>query len=114
MIWRLTIVMAVIAAAWLLIRIWERRPVSADQSLPSGLTLVTGVDCRLCPLAVAAADDAGIPVSVVDISEMSDSGIRSLPTALVADRRGMVVARRSGRSAIGAMDELISLARSVA
>lgn len=114
MIWRLALVIAVIGAAWIAVRIWERRPAWSARPLASGLTLVTGADCRLCPLAVAAVGDAGIAVSIVDISEAADPSIKSIPTALVADAHGRVIARRSGRSAITAMPELISLARSVA
>ena len=114
MIWRLAIVLAVVAGAWAEVRIWERRPVGSPTSLPLGLTLVTGAGCRLCPLAVDAASVAGIPVSIVDISNLADPAIRSLPTALVADRHGSIVARRSGRSAISSMPELIAMARSVA
>jgi hypothetical protein len=114
MIWRLALVIAAIGVAWVTVAIWERRRVSSHRPLASGLTLVTGADCRLCPLAVAAVGQAGIPVSIVDISDAADPSIKSIPTALVADADGRVIARRSGRSAITAMPELISLARSVA
>jgi hypothetical protein len=114
MIWRLAVVLAVVAAAWVAVRIWERRPVGSSLSLPLGLTLVTGADCRLCPLAVDAASGAEIPLSIIDVAKLADPAIKSLPTALVADRRGTIVARRSGRSAITGMPELIALARSVA
>lgn len=114
MIWRLIVLSAVVVVAWVAVAAWERRPIRGTRLLSSGLTLVTGADCRLCPLAVAAADGAGIDVSVVDVSDFEDSSIRSLPTALVADRQGIVIARKSGRAVIASMPELISMARSVA
>lgn len=114
MIWRTALVVAVIGAAWLVVMLWERRATSGIRPLVSGLTLVTGADCRLCPQAVAAVHGAGIPVSIIDIADAADPSIRSIPTAFVADASGRVIARRSGRSAITAMPELISLARSIA
>ena len=111
---RLVLVVVVIGVAWLFVMFWERRVRPARHVLASGLTLVTGADCRLCPHAVAAVDGAGIPVAIIDIAEAADPSIRSLPTAFVTDAGGRVIARRSGRSAITAMPELISLARSVA
>lgn len=114
MIWRVFVVVVVVGAAWLAVMAWERRRVPSPRRPVPGLTLVTGADCRLCPLAVAAVGDAGIPVSIVDIADAADPSIRSIPTAFVADADGRVIARRSGRSAIAAMPELISLARSVA
>ncbi len=113
MIWRIALVVVVVGAAWLAVTLWERRTTSRLRLPGSGLTLVTGTDCRLCPQAVAAVGDAGIPVSIVDIADAGDPSIRSIPTAFVADAGGRVIARRSGRSAITAMPELIALARSV-
>lgn len=114
MIWRVVVVVVVVGAARLAVMAWERRRVQSPRRLGTGLTLVTGADCRLCPLAVAAVGDAGIPVSIVDIADTADPGIRSIPTAIVTDADGRVIARRSGRSAIASMPELISLARGVA
>lgn len=114
MIWRVALVLSAVVAAWLLLALWERRTTAPARPLVTGLTLVTGADCRLCPLAVAAVDGAGIPVSIIDIAEAADPSIRSIPTAFVADADGRVLARRSGRSAVTGMSELISLARSVA
>lgn len=114
MIWRIALVVGVIGAAWLVVSLWERRTSYGGRPQASGLTLITGAGCRLCPLAVAAAGDAGIPVSIIDIADAADSSIRSIPTAFVTDVDGRVIARRSGRSAISAMPELIALARSVA
>ena len=113
MISRLAVLAVVIGVAWLAVTLWERRMASPGRRLSAGLTLVTGADCRLCPLAVAAVGDAGIAVSIIDVADASDSSIRSVPTAFVTDGSGRVLARRSGRSAITAMPELISLARGI-
>ena len=104
----------VIGTAWLVITLWERRTVASGRTLSTGLTLVTGAGCRLCPQAVAAVGNAGIPVSIVDIGVAADPSIKSLPTAFVTDAGGRVIARRSGRSVVTTMPELISLARSIA
>lgn len=114
MIWRLLIVAAVVSVSWVVVRFLERRPAGRAQDLAPGLTLITGRDCGLCPAAVAATDGAGVSISIIDIDEVSDPSIRSLPIALVADRTGTVIASRSGRSAITAMPELIAMARGVA
>ena len=111
MIVRLGLVVVVIGVAWLAVALWERRPRPTRRALASGLTLVTGADCALCPQAVAAVGEAGIPVTLIDIADVADPTIKSIPTAFVA---GRVIARRSGRSAITGMPDLISLARSVA
>ena len=111
---RFLLLALVIVAAWIAVTLWERRTVSSDRTLSTGLTLVTGAGCRLCPQAVAAVGEAGIPVSIVDIDDAADPTIKSLPTAFVADAGGRVIARRSGKSAVTAMPELISLARSIA
>lgn len=114
MIWRLAVLVLVLGLAWLAVGVWERLPASPRRTLSAGLTLVTGADCRLCPQAIAAVGDAGIPVSIIDITDAPDPGIRSIPTAFVTDADGRVIARRSGRSAVTAMPELISIARGVA
>ena len=111
---RLVLLALVIGVAWLAITLWERRTVPPGRAMSTGLTLVTGADCRLCPQAVAAVRNAGIAVSIVDIGVVADPSIKSLPTAFVTDAGGRVLARRSGRSALTAMPELISLARSIA
>ena len=114
MIVRLGLVVVVIGVAWLAVALWERRPRPTRRALASGLTLVTGADCALCPQAVAAVGEAGIPVTLIDIADVADPTIKSIPTAFVADAAARVIARRPGRSAITGMPDLISLARSVA
>jgi len=114
MITRLIIVGAIVALAWLLVALLERRRGGSAARVPAGLTLVTGDDCRLCPLAVAAAGRTGVRVNLVDVGDVPEQRIRSLPTALVADGNGMVLARRSGRSVISDMPVLAEMARATA
>ena len=113
MIWRIALLGVVIGAAWFGVALWERRTAFAGFRPVAGLTLVTGADCSMCPQAVAAVDGVAIPVSIIDVADAGDPTIRSIPTALVADAGGRVIARRSGRSVITAMPQLIALARSV-
>lgn len=111
MISRTLAVIAVLALAWAVVGLIERRSGGPTRGVPSGLTIVTGANCRLCPLAVAAAGETGVPVTVVDVADLPDRGIRSLPTALVTDTSGAVLARRSGRSVISDMNALADLVR---
>lgn len=111
MIFRALAVIALLALAWALVGSIERRRGGATSGIPSGLTIVTGANCRLCPLAVAAAGETGVPVTVVDVADLPGQAIRSLPTALVTDVSGAVLARRSGRSVISDMSALAALAR---
>ncbi len=114
MIWRAALVAAAVLVALVVVRFWERRAiVERSAQLSTGLTLVTGADCRLCPLAVAALDGADIPVTVVDVAALTDCGIKSVPTALVTDRSGTVIASRTGRAAVSGMPDMIALARGV-
>jgi hypothetical protein len=71
-------------------------------SLPAGLVLVTGPDCKLCAPALRALRAAGVNPTVVDVSDAPDvvGLVTSLPTALVVGDRGAVLARRAGRSVI--------------
>lgn len=111
MIARALALIALLALAWVVVGLIERRRGGGPSGIPSGLTIVTGANCRLCPVAVAAAGETGVPVTVVDVGDLAGHGIRSLPTALVTDVSGAVLARRSGRSVISDMSTLAELAR---
>ena len=71
-------------------------------SLPAGLVLVTGPDCKLCAPALQALRAAGADPAVVDVADARDvvGFVTSLPTALVIGDGGAVLTRRSGRSVI--------------
>jgi hypothetical protein len=77
-------------------------------SLPTGLVLVTGPDCKLCAPALRALRAAGADPTVVDVADARESVglVTSLPTALVVGDGGAVLARRAGRSVITDVETL--------
>lgn len=109
MITRAILLFVVVAVAAFLVWGWERRPRTAT-GLSAGITVVTATDCRLCPLAIAAASGSTVPITIVDIGDLADRSIRSVPTAMVVDGAGNLVASRSGRSAVTDMSALIDMA----
>ena len=102
MILRLVLVAATLAVAWLVVAAWERRPGRRSSGLGPGLTLVTSEGCRLCGPAFAALTRAGASPVVVDAAHLPDDAgpVHSVPTAILTDRSGRVVLRRTGRSVI--------------
>lgn len=106
------VVMIAFAAVWM----WERRGGLVRSGLPSGLTIATSDACTICDAALGAIVSAGpdLPVRVVDASELAHLKIRSVPTVLVADGRGEVVLRRSGRAAVTDAEAIVRAARAVA
>ena len=111
MITRLIVLVLVLGAAWFAVALAERRRGATSVGIADGLTIVTGEDCHLCPLAVAAAEAAGVTPRVVDVADLPGHGIRSLPTAFVTDAAGTVLVRRSGRSVIADMAVLAEMVR---
>lgn len=113
---RILILLAVVAAAWAVIAIAERRRGADRHGLPQGVLIVTTEACRLCEDAVRAISKAGPELTprIVDATELDTLHIRSAPTVIVADRRGEIVLRRSGRSAIFDAEEIVRAARGVA
>lgn len=101
MIPRLAILALVLSAAWLLIWLWERRT-TATPALRPGITVVTGPQCALCEPVVRAIRraDPEADLRVVDVAQMEDASIRSLPTVFVVDEVGELRLRRSGRAAL--------------
>lgn len=107
---RIVVLALVAGGASLLVALWQRRPLPGYDGLPAGVTLVTGPGCSLCGPVERALIQAGIEPRVAEVGalELSGTPIRSLPTALLVDRQGSVVMRRSGRPALddaGAMAE---------
>lgn len=100
MIERSILLVTLVALGFGLVWVWERRPLFRRQADVAGLTLVTGPDCALCPQARSALERAGVPHRVVDVSESTGLGVRSLPTLLSIDSTGVVEWRRSGRAAL--------------
>lgn len=97
---RVLILAAVTVLIAVVIRMFERRPIRRKASLPAGLTLVSGSGCGLCLSVRNTLDHRGTPYREVDISEVPDLGIRSLPTLLLVDDSGEITWKRSGRSAV--------------
>lgn len=99
MIERAVVLVAALAVVFAAIWLLERRRGSARSATP-GLTLVTGPDCTLCPLAIKALQETGMPYRVVDVSRAEDLDVRALPTLLLIGTTGQVEWRRTGRSAV--------------
>ncbi|MGI9647427.1 MAG: hypothetical protein ACR2OI_02800 [Acidimicrobiia bacterium] len=99
---RLILLALVGGGAWLLVSLWQRRPVGGDVGLPAGVTLVTGPGCSLCEPAERALRQAGVEPRLAEVGapDLPDAPIRSLPTALLVNHAGTVVMRRSGRAAV--------------
>lgn len=100
------VVVAVLAAAWGVVWLWERRRGRAPSDLEPGLLLVTAAGCALCRSALASLNSAGRPFRVVDAGQVRDLGVRSVPALFLVDSNGAVVARRSGRAAVMSPAEL--------
>lgn len=98
---RLLILGLVMGAAWLAVRLWERRPTVTGRLAP-GLTVVTAAGCALCGPAVEAlrATGTAAPIRIVDVAEAGMTGVRSVPTVVAVRRDGSVALQRSGQSAI--------------
>ncbi len=118
---RIAIVAAVVLIAFLVVGIWtRRRGRSVKTTLPAGITVVIGPDCRLCRPAIDALRhvDQGIDYHVVDVGRPdADTGglaVKSLPTVVVVDEKGRVLVRRSGHSAINDAAYIVRSARKLA
>jgi hypothetical protein len=109
MIARLVVLAIALGGAWVIVHLWERRRPSWV-GFPPGITVITGPDCGLCGPAVAAFRRAGIEPMVVDVAAVGNAVYRSLPTALVVDGGGRILAARSGRLAVSEAAALAALA----
>lgn len=114
MILRLAAVVALTLVAFVAVSFWEKRRLAPVAGIGTGMTLVTAAHCQLCPAAILAARSSGVEVNVVDIGSLAGRSITSVPTALVVDAGGKLIARRSGRSVVADMATLAALSRSVA
>ena len=96
------------------VRFLERRRRSTRSPFAAGVTLVVGPDCVLCGPAERALVASGVTPAVIDVDDIPPTeSIRSLPVAIVTDREGVVLMRRSGRSVITDAPEIASSARAV-
>lgn len=116
MILRFLVLGLAVGSAFVAVSVFERRRGRTDGTLPAGVTLVTGPDCRLCDAAARAlaTADPTLTVRVVDVGELGDASVRSVPTIMVADSAGDLILRRSGRSAISDVPQIVRAARGVA
>lgn len=112
MIGRLAVLALVLSLAWLIVFLWERRRFAAPNLMP-GITVVAGPHCNLCDPVVTAIRnaDSNATLRVVDVSQVTDGTVRSLPTVFVVDESGELVLRRSGRSALADAAELARVSR---
>lgn len=110
MILRAALVGAIVGLAFLIVWVLERRRVAPSVGLPAGLTLVTGAGCSLCPRAIEEALRLSVPVRIVDVRELADNTVMSLPTLFVTSGDGVLLARRTGRSVVSEMPRLAELA----
>jgi len=107
---RLLVLLAVFGVALAVVAIRERRDPRTGWIQP-GITVLTGPDCRLCPLLLALLDAADARYLLVDVTRQRvPAGVRALPTVLVADERGEVALARSGRSALTDIDTILAVA----
>lgn len=120
-LWRIAIVIVVIVIAFLVVGIWtRRRGRSVKTTLPPGITIVIGPDCRLCRPAIDAIHhvDPAIDYNVVDLEkEDADTGglpVKAVPTVVVVDGKGRVLVRRSGHAAINDAAYIVRSARKLA
>lgn len=112
MMWRIITLVLVVALAFAIVRMAERRRSGRGRAaLPAGLTLVTGPGCALCPQAIEAARQLPSSVRVVDVRDVESHAVRSLPTAFVTGAAGDLIARRSGRAVISDLPKLAELAQ---
>lgn len=91
------ILAAVILLTFAVVTLIQRR---GRLDLTSGITLVVGDGCALCPLALSALERSGVPHRVIPLSEAGIFHVRSLPTLLGVASDGSVQWRRSGRAAV--------------
>jgi hypothetical protein len=100
MIVRLVVLALVVGGAFAIVWLAQRSRGRSRVGLPPGLVLVTSPGCTVCGPAEMAVRAAGESFSVLDVSEIPELGVRSVPTLFRVGERGVVVARRSGRAAV--------------
>jgi glutaredoxin len=109
MIERVLILVVVVFLAFAVVSLRERARPRRLRARP-GITVFTGPGCRLCPALLTALEATGVRYRTVDVTRNAAPGVRALPTVLVADHRGEVAMRRSGRSALTDLDALVAFA----
>ncbi len=115
MILRVLVLAVIVGGGYLAIGVAERRTRRSKVDLARGVTVVIGPTCRLCLPAVAALQARDVETHLIDVSAAPPSlgTIRSLPLAVLVDRHGQVVMRRSGRSVLADADRIAEAAARV-
>lgn len=106
MIVRIVVLLLVVAGAFALVWASERWRGRSRSGLVPGVLLVTAPGCSLCGPTERALLAAGVAYRKVEVSDVPDLAVRSVPTLFRVDSRGEVVIRRSGRAAVMSPAEL--------
>ena len=114
---RLALLAATVSVGFLVVGFLQRGNGRMNSTtLPTGLVVVTGPDCRWCDRLLTALALSGphANVQVMDHTDARRQGlsVRSVPTALVVTGEGTIALRRSGPSALHDVELLLSYASS--
>ncbi|MGI9584495.1 MAG: hypothetical protein ACR2N7_02790 [Acidimicrobiia bacterium] len=100
MLLRVLLVVAVIAAGFLVVAVGERWRSRSSSLLPNGLTLISAPDCRECAIAEHQLTEVGAEYTKISRTEAVGLGVDifTVPTAIVRDEDGNLVMVRRGKS----------------
>jgi len=114
---RLAILALALVATWLMVRMWERRLGHGGRVAP-GVTIIVTPTCLICPETIDALQqaDPSMSVRILDatIDDVRAYAVQAAPTVVVADAKGQIQMRRSGRSTISDASDIATAAREVA
>jgi len=83
-----------------------------------GVTIIVTPSCLICPETIDALQiaDPEMTIRVLDatVDDVRAYAVQAAPTVVVADAKGEIQMRRSGRSAISDASAIATLARQVA
>ncbi len=114
---RLAVVGLALVLAWVAVRAWERRLGRGGRVAP-GVTIIVTPSCLMCPETIDALQlaDPELTFRVLDatVDDVRAYAVQAAPTVVVADAKGEIQMRRSGRSTISGAPEIAMFARRVA
>jgi hypothetical protein len=110
---RIALLASVLLISLMTLAAVQRRTGRTDNaSLPTGMVVVTGPDCRWCDRLLFALRLRGpdVAVRVLDHVDARERGlvVHSVPTVLVVSEDGNVTMRRSGPSSVREVDALLA------